>query len=660
MANVLKHSFVSPIVDEGAVDIVGPDEWNAQHPFSGGSTLNYLMWDATQSDKVSWDNVWARFGVLDITKPPYNCVGDDSVDYTTTIQTALNDAISQKKRLYIPNKVFKITGNLTGTSSANPIIIFGDGTLDGTSAGVNGNITLQGSLGSSASLGADASEGNVSITCALSVVKGDILKIESTVTFSSASASFVKGELVEVLSSGSGVITLSAGLYDSYTSATTTVQKINTPTIGVEGITILRDGNGAGLTFNYGRNVFARDIRLTGARERGIYLNLCYGGEVDNCHVNDSYFSGSGTSYAFVIASCYNISIHSNRFLSGRHGISNGGTIPFRNLTFTNNVVDNTHGIPNYCFDCHANGQNIIIANNQILNGMDVECIDFTISNNIVRSVDYQYAILTNQYSNARSAQYINIINNQVINLLASGNGIVFTTSGTGTINIGTLNISNNTHVESDSSSLRVLTNTPTLNIDLLSIQNNTFRNASFFSAVIATGGSGVITATKQQITNNYFYAARGVQVLVAGHLIFNSNQVFGTTAGLFLLETQFQTAVICNSNMFDGDSDSAGIKFNTGDIVVFNDNIVINVNSARLTTTASVAKLHMGDTIFNNSSGAFSINAATELHSQWFVDGVTAPASVTGEGYMYIDTADGDLKIKFGDGTTKTIATNP
>jgi len=36
--------------------------------------------------------------------------------------------------------------------------------------------------------------------------------------------------------------------------------------------------------------------------------------------------------------------------------------------------------------------------------------------------------------------------------------------------------------------------------------------------------------------------------------------------------------------------------------------------------------------------------------------DGVTAPGTYTGYGLVYIDTADGDLKIKFGDGTTKTI----
>lgn len=39
--------------------------------------------------------------------------------------------------------------------------------------------------------------------------------------------------------------------------------------------------------------------------------------------------------------------------------------------------------------------------------------------------------------------------------------------------------------------------------------------------------------------------------------------------------------------------------------------------------------------------------------------DGITAPATAAGWTIIYVDTADGDLKVKFGDGTVKTLATD-
>jgi len=40
-------------------------------------------------------------------------------------------------------------------------------------------------------------------------------------------------------------------------------------------------------------------------------------------------------------------------------------------------------------------------------------------------------------------------------------------------------------------------------------------------------------------------------------------------------------------------------------------------------------------------------------------VDGILAPSTVGGQASIYIDTTDGDLKVKFGDGTVKTIVTD-
>ncbi len=49
--------------------------------------------------------------------------------------------------------------------------------------------------------------------------------------------------------------------------------------------------------------------------------------------------------------------------------------------------------------------------------------------------------------------------------------------------------------------------------------------------------------------------------------------------------------------------------------------------------------------------TGGFSDDKAMML-----VDGVSAPATLSGYAKLYVDSSDGDLKVKFGDGTVKTI----
>lgn len=55
------------------------------------------------------------------------------------------------------------------------------------------------------------------------------------------------------------------------------------------------------------------------------------------------------------------------------------------------------------------------------------------------------------------------------------------------------------------------------------------------------------------------------------------------------------------------------------------------------------------------DSTGTTHVLGALSL-----VDGITAPATVAGKALLYVDSADGSLKVKFGSGTIKTLATDP
>lgn len=58
--------------------------------------------------------------------------------------------------------------------------------------------------------------------------------------------------------------------------------------------------------------------------------------------------------------------------------------------------------------------------------------------------------------------------------------------------------------------------------------------------------------------------------------------------------------------------------------------------------------------------SGGVGVAGAANVGTYYgMVDGVTAPGTTAGYAKIYVDTADGDLKVKFGDGTIKTIATD-
>lgn len=59
----------------------------------------------------------------------------------------------------------------------------------------------------------------------------------------------------------------------------------------------------------------------------------------------------------------------------------------------------------------------------------------------------------------------------------------------------------------------------------------------------------------------------------------------------------------------------------------------------------------------FNSVNNALNVVVSPEVLE--LTDGVTAPVGGDGRAVIYVDSADGDLKIRFADGTIKTIITD-
>ena len=120
------------------------------------------------------------------------------------------------------------------------------------------------------------------------------------------------------------------------------------------------------------------------------------------------------------------------------------------------------------------------------------------------------------------------------------------------------------------------------------------------------------------------------------------------------------------STDMGDGHSYDGGmsIKFYDGTTVNSSTTLVAEIaTGADSSASWHADDLHIGakrNTHFitdinstRNTLGGFADD------SFYIKDGITAPSASSGYAYIYVDSADGDLKVKFGDDTVKTIATD-
>jgi hypothetical protein len=87
---------------------------------------------------------------------------------------------------------------------------------------------------------------------------------------------------------------------------------------------------------------------------------------------------------------------------------------------------------------------------------------------------------------------------------------------------------------------------------------------------------------------------------------------------------------------------------YTTNNTLLVRGNKVVGTNGTPFQVSASLVDWDL-----------FSTQAVNRVGAVPLLDGITAPTNATGVAFTYIDTADGDYKIKFADGVTKTLATD-
>jgi hypothetical protein len=138
---------------------------------------------------------------------------------------------------------------------------------------------------------------------------------------------------------------------------------------------------------------------------------------------------------------------------------------------------------------------------------------------------------------------------------------------------------------------------------------------------------------------NTYGVTLNNITTSISGTSPVGINQ---TTAGYLLKISNWTDGNVSCSHVVD--SVYSVIENVIGDIAI--------------TSRSNQTLINCGGTI--SGSGAATANRISD-EGMWsdsvlLTDGVTAPSTVSGRAQIYVDTADGDLKVKFGDGTVKTI----
>jgi len=106
------------------------------------------------------------------------------------------------------------------------------------------------------------------------------------------------------------------------------------------------------------------------------------------------------------------------------------------------------------------------------------------------------------------------------------------------------------------------------------------------------------------------------------------------------------------------GTAGYSGISVSSSNHVLIDGNICDNHNTTGI-EIANSADVMLGHNNVESESTPYTLTSPTDLQETVLIDGRTAPAATVGLVKLFVDSADGDLKVIFGDGTTKTIVTD-
>ena len=536
----------------------------------------------------------------------YGAVGNGSTDDTTALQAALD----AEKKLHVPTGTYKITGELTITSSVDVVCDSGvviNGSTMATSASLGQKYLLRvsGSVGSDLALTANTAKDTTAFTVSeanrstLSV--GDYLLVQSDAYYSSGVSSGTNkmGWITTVKSLDSGVLVFSStgkAFAAMNTADSAKVKKITPVTVRWHGGSFIGGGTDAGhggIILTYGVGCLIENVEINGCENIGVNFTSCYGSHTRGLTVRNatstSSLGNTGYGFAALIGSVGCSCSHST-FENCRHSVSGGGILPTWFISIHNNHSTNC-GLSTSDYDCHE------------------PCFYWSFDRNVSIGGGGTWPDCVGGF--LIRGQHISVTNNVIQN--AAGKGIRVEGFTTDTNGISNYVISGNVIESAGSYGIALLTTTEAI-VSEATITNNTISNATL---------SGI-------------YSIKANDVIIEGNRV---NGVSDTTNGCGIRVTSDAVANCKNVNIRGNYLEACtegGIEIENSQQVTISDNC-INTTSKPIVITASNAVNVTGNVAHQVDSANFITCSGNNIT----IANCMATIAASGESYDFI-RADG------------------